>query len=224
MKTNDLIPRDLTMICRTLRHTAVAAMVLVLAACSAIPEKPVRPSVYDFGPGPLAAPASRATLLTPIVLMEVDVAAALDNAFLNYRLAYADAQQLRPYALARWSMPPGQLVRQRLVAALGQQRAVLGPDDRTVVNKADGAWPLVMRVELEEFSQLFEAPDRSAGLVRLRATVLEASATGERFMWQRSVVVQRPASTLDAPGGARAMAAATDAAVEEIAQWLRQLR
>ena len=38
----------------------------------------------------------------------------------HYRLAYADAQQLRPYQAARWSQPPIQLGRQSLQARLGQ--------------------------------------------------------------------------------------------------------
>ncbi len=71
---------------------------------------------------------------------------------------------------------------------------------------------------------MFAAPDSSAGLIRLRATLLEDTPAGEQLLAQRVVVVQRPAPTADAPGGVRALAAATDAAVEEIAQWLQQIR
>jgi hypothetical protein len=46
-----------------------------------------------------------------------------------YRLAYADAQQLRPYSQARWSQPPAQLLQQRLREQLGLRRAVLKADD-----------------------------------------------------------------------------------------------
>ena len=44
------------------------------------------------------------------------------------------------------------------------------------------------------------------------------------MMAQRTVVVQRPAPSADAAGGVRALGAATDAAVDELAQWLRQWR
>jgi cholesterol transport system auxiliary component len=47
---------------------------------------------------------------------------------------------------------------------------------------------------------------------------------GERLLAQRSFFVRRPAPTPDAPGGVRALAAAADAAAEEIAQWLAQVR
>jgi cholesterol transport system auxiliary component len=35
--------------------------------------------------------------------------------------------------------------------------------------------------------------------------------------------VQRPAPSADAPGGVRALTAATDAAIDEIATWLQQV-
>ena len=83
---------------------------------------------------------------------------------------------------------------------------------------------LVLRVELEEFSQLFDAPDRSTGLVRVRATVAQATGAGDKLLGQRGFVAQRPAPSADAPGGVRALTAATDAVVQEVEQWLTQFR
>ena len=174
----------------------------------------MRPAVYDFGPGALTTPASTRTALPPIVLQEVEAPPALDSAAVLYRLAYSDAQQLRPYAQARWSMPPAQLVRQRLRESLSLKRAVVNPGETTV--------PLALRVELQEFSQLFEAAQTSSGLVRLRATLIESRNGADRLVAQQVFVVQRPASSADAPGGVRALMAATDAAVEEIGAWLQQ--
>ena len=82
--------------------------------------------------------------------------------------------------------------------------------------------PLRLRLELEEFSHLFTAPDTSAGVIRLRATLVEVTTAGEKFIAQRSVVAQRPALSSDAPGGIRALTEATDAAIEELDQWLQQ--
>ena len=196
-------------------------LILTLLAGCALPERPVRATVYDFGPGVLATPpATRLAPLPPVALAEVASASALDSTAVLYRLAYADAFQLQPYAQARWSMTPAQLVHQRLREGLGARRAVLAAEDGALVPPADGVRPRVLRVELDEFSQLFEAPDRSAGLVRLRATLLEPTAGGERLLAQRQVIVQRPAASGDAPGGVRALAAATDAAVAELVLWL----
>lgn len=191
--------------------------VVCVSGCALV-DKPLHPAVYDFGPGMLtsAAPAN-ADSLGVVALSEVEAGSALDSTAVLYRLAYTDAQQLVPYAHARWSMAPAQLVRQRLREVLGQHRTVLSPGDGNITAAQP---PLVLRVELEEFSQLFDAPNHSYGLVRLRATVVMGAASGDKLLGQRSFVAQRPAPTADAPGGVRALTAATGAAVDEIEQWL----
>jgi cholesterol transport system auxiliary component len=182
--------------------------------CSSLPSAPVRPATYDFGPGALTPSATTRPALPPIVLQELKAPLALDSAAVLYRLAYSDAQQLRPYAYARWSMPPAQLVQQRLRESLSRSRAVVSPGESSV--------PLALRVELQEFSQLFDTPQTSSGLVRLRATLVEVKGGADQLVAQQVFVVQRPASSADAPGGVRALMAATDAAVEEIGAWLQQ--
>jgi cholesterol transport system auxiliary component len=140
-----------------------------------------------------------------------------------YRLGYADAQQLRPYSQARWSMPPAQLVRQRVRLQLGQRRAVFEAGASVALNRSQNAvLPLLLRLDLEEFSHLFTAPNTSVGLIRLRATLVEVTPAGDKLIGQRNVIVQRPAPSSDAPGGVQALTAATDAAIEEIDQWLQQ--
>ncbi|MES2974620.1 MAG: ABC-type transport auxiliary lipoprotein family protein [Pseudomonadota bacterium] len=197
---------------------------LVLAGCGALPDKPSRPASYDFGPGATAPePANRMAPLPPLALADIEAPNALDGSAMYYRLGYVDAQQLRPYAQARWSMSPSQLVMQQLRETLGQRRALLTAGEGPAVNRTGGKLPNVLKIELEEFSQLFESPTASVGLVRMRATLVQVTTSGESLLAQRSVVVQRPAPSADAPGGARALAQATRAAVEEIAQWLQQV-
>lgn len=202
----------------------VCLALLALSGC-AVPDRPARPAVYDFGPGALATPpALSQDVLPALTLADVEATAALDSTAVLYRLAYADAQQLRPYAQARWSMAPAQLLRQRLRERLSLGRAVLNPGESAAPGAAGLSEAKTLRIELEEFSQLFEAPDQSVGLLRLRATMLQATPIGDRLVAQRTVLVQRPAASADAPGGVRALTAATDAAVLELEQWLRQLR
>lgn len=200
-------------------------MAALLAGCSALPDKPQRPALYDFGPGPTApVPQTRIAPLPPIALGEIDTSSALDGNSILYRLGYADAQQLRPYALARWSAPPPQLVRQRVREVLGQRRTVLNTEEAGTLARVGGALPHTLRLELEEFSHLFNSPSESVGLVRLRATLVESLPGGDRVLAQRSVIAQRPAPSPDATGGVKALAAATDAAIEDIGQWLQQVR
>ena len=194
-----------------------------LAAC-ATPDKPVRSTLYDFGPGTTAAPPLAQSALAPLVLADIEASGSLDSSALHYRLGYADANQLRPYANARWSAPPPQLIRQRLREQLGRQRAVLDLGDSSALARNSGNMPRVLRIELEEFSQLFDSPTQSFGLLRLRATLMENTPAGEKLLSQRSIVIRQPAPTADAPGGVRALAAATDGAAEQIDQWLAQSR
>ena len=201
---------------------------VLLAACSGLPDKPSRTSMYDFGPGLLSTAATtRQALLPPIALDDIATSGgALDNMAVLYRLGYEDEQHLRPYAQSRWAMPPAQLVRQRMRDQLGQRRAVFSAGAGVALNRSQNAQsnalPLLLRIDLEEFSHLFTTPDTSVGLIRLRVTLLEVTPAGEKLIGQRNVIAQRPAPTPDAPGGVRALTLATDAAIEEIDQWLQQ--
>ncbi|MEN9396653.1 MAG: hypothetical protein RLZ81_1183 [Pseudomonadota bacterium] len=229
--TSPRSPSAMRWMAHSVRRPMHLALVLtitgVLGGC-AITDKPVRAAVYDFGPGTHGARATDtpAATLPPLTLAEVEASPALDSTAVVYRLAYSDVQQLRPYAQARWSMPPAQLVRQRLRAHLGQQRAVLSPGEGVLLgSKAASAEPGVrlLRLELEEFSQVFESAAESSGLLRLRATVVLPTPAGEKLLAQRLFALQRPAPSADAAGGVRALTAATDAAVQELGQWLQQL-
>lgn len=211
---------------RTLAIISLMLMGAMLSGC-ALPDKPMRATMYDFGPGLLAtAPGARQAPLPPLAIDDITTAGgALDNMAVLYRLGYADDQQLRPYSTARWSMPPPQLVRQRLREQLSQRRAVFNARESVALNRSQSAaLPLLLRLQLEEFSQLFSTPESSVGLIRLRATLVELTPAGEKLLGQRSVVVQRPAPSADAAGGVRALTAATDAAIEELDQWLQQAR
>lgn len=240
---------------RVLRAFAGAAMAVtvLLAGCSSTPAQ--RAVVYDFGPGALAAPsaatpAANGKVRVPVLLADVDAVGALDGNALLYRLAYAQAQQVHPYAAARWGVPAAQLVRQRLRDQLGQQRTVLSPGD------VPPAGVGVLRVELEEFSQVFDSPQSSAALVRVRVTlnrpVLPAAMTPvvagapgssassgtaaqvpaptvaaanalERALAQTVFVIRVPASSPDAAGGARALAQASDQLARQLDGWLQQV-
>lgn len=202
----------------------------LVAGCSVI-NKPTRATMYDFGPGALstrtAAPSSPGaplSALPPLAIADISTAGgALDNQAVLYRLGYTDAQELRPYSQARWSMPPAQLVRQRMRELLSQRRVVLTAREGVALNRSQNANLQMLRLELEEFSQLFSTPDASIGLIRLHATLVDITPAGERLVAQRSVVVQRPATSADAAGGVRALTQATDAAIEALDQWLQQL-
>ena len=199
---------------------------LLLAGCSALPDKPSRTVLYDFGPGPLvaAAPAPGAAALPPITLADLDTAASrLEGTALNYRLGYADANELRPYAGSRWTQPPLQLFRQRLRDGLTPSRTVLGTLEAANLSR-EGRSTDVLRISLDEFSHYFESPTASVGLVRVRATLVRGSPAGERVLGQRVFTVRQAAPTNDAAGGVKALTAASDEAVAQMVAWVNQAR
>lgn len=193
-----------------LRLGFVAASSALLLGC-ATPQPPAPKAVYDFG-AVLSAPASQqsapAALRTAaIALPEIEASGSLDSPALLYRLQYSNAQQLLPYATARWSVSPAQLVRARVRDALAAQGPVL---------TVEGSAPWVLRIELDEFSQIFESPSSSSGLIRLRASLLK----NDQLVAQTSVIAREAALTQDAAGGVRALTGATDDAVRQLSQWL----
>ena len=210
----------------TLHAFASLGCALLLAGCGALPDKPARATLYDFGPGLSApAPAAAPTAALPALsLAEFDSNTRLDGTQILYRLGYADANELRPYGQSRWSQPPAQLLRQRLRDTLGERRTVLGPEESATLARTESIVPDTLRISLDEFSQYFESAGASVGLVRLRATLVRGAAGGDRILGQRVFTVRRPAPSADAPGGVKALISASDAAVAEVVQWVDQMQ
>ena len=189
------------------------ALAAALLGGCALPDRPVRPDPYDLGPLPAAA-ATTAPAAAPIVWRGVSAAGALDGTAIIYRLLYVqDGQQPRPYARARWTEAPAQLLGQRLRAALAATRPVVDADA--------GLSAPELRVELDDFSQAFASPTQSFGVVRLRVTrLVPGGAGGARQVEQRSFAARVPAPSNNAAGGARALKTATDRVVGQIVAWI----
>ncbi|QCB45284.1 ABC-type transport auxiliary lipoprotein family protein [Hydrogenophaga sp. PAMC20947] len=190
----------------------IAALSLtVLAACST-PQAPATKTVYDFGltPSVVGTPPPRATPAAALLLADVQAPMALNATAVQYRLSYDNDQELRPYALARWSMAPAQLVQQRLKLALNARGPVLA--------EGQGSPSHSLKIELEEFVQVFEQPQSSLGRVSLRATLLNGSQLVDQIRVRSTAV----APTNDAAGGVRALTQATDAAAQQLVTWLDQ--
>ena len=226
--------RFMRAISRLACYLALGVSAAVLSGCSIL-DKPLRLAMYDFGPGELvsastpaaSASSSASPLSTKLPALALDdiasPAGALDNTAVLYRLAYVDAQQLRAYSQARWSSPPAQLIRQRLREQLSQRRSVFNAREGVALNRSQSAvLPPVLRLDLEEFSQVFSSPQASVGLIRLRATLIELTPGGEKLLGQRTFAIEQPATSADAAGGVRALTLATDSAIAAIDQWLQQ--
>ena len=191
------------------------AVALTLGACGSLPlpDKPVRPDVYDFGP--ISSQRASTPSGVPIALAQFEASRALDSTRMVYLLAYSDAHVPHPYPQARWSMPPAQLLYQRV-------RSVLA-ETHPIVFVGEGYARIELRVELDEFSQVFDSTSQSHGLVRAHVTALAPNNRGDRLMGQRSFAAQVPAPTADAPGGVKALTLASEQLSRDIAQWVNAL-
>lgn len=194
-----------------IRHREIAVVALGLA-CGGCGISPISSSPevtqYDFGPAP--ARNSVHSLRQSLLVYDVSAPAWLDSPFIYYRLAYQDAARPQAYADSRWVGSPAELISSRVRGRLASsgKGGIVHPADGTRASYA-------LRVELDEFAQVFDAPGQSRAVVRLRASVLGKNA----LVAQKSFSVERPASTPDAEGGVRALIGASDEAVDQLVAW-----
>jgi cholesterol transport system auxiliary component len=186
--------------------TTLAALLAlgVLAGCAGNPAA-LADIRYDLGPPPQAAGTSPMPM---VKVLEVSAPETLGTDKLIYRLSYADAQRTAVYATSHWTMPPAQLLTQRLRAALSTRG--------TVLTGADAVHAPVLKVDLEQFEQDFDGQSQSHATVVARTTL---TANG-KVVGQHTFVARAPADTPDAAGGARALATASDDLVAQIGSWL----
>jgi cholesterol transport system auxiliary component len=195
-------------------NSARAAMMMLAVAllCGCATRAPA-PVLYDFGPVYLGAAMPATPRLPALSVAEVQAPPMLDGPLMFYRLGYANIQQPQPYAASRWSMTPAQLLGQRLKTRIAQEGG-------TVLSQVGGASQLpLVRLELDDFIQIFSDPGHSVGQLSVRASVL----SGPQLIAQRQFSHQVNSPAADAAGGARALATASDAVITEMLAWLAGL-
>lgn len=179
---------------------------LLLSACFTAGKRggDASPAVYDLGP-----PAARqsASGIQPLAI-EVRAPYWLDSLGIHYRLAYAEPGRLREYAQARWAAPPATLVQQRLAQQLG------------LVPMGQGGAGCLLRLELDEFSQVFAAPQESHGVLQARLALFDRS---RNRLAERTVKIERPAPSQDSRGGLAALSAAVEQLGGELGRWQEEL-
>ena len=193
-----------------LNKSVLLVLSLLLIACSSAP---IQPKTFDFG-------ASVSTL-TPIAsnnkqlqikLADIRVPNSLDGDAMLYRLLYSHAQELLPFSQSRWTMPPAQLLTQRLKSNFNQLGIM-------VINANDGINHIpVLRIELEEFSQHFSSANQSLAVIQFRASLISEST----LLAQRSFQASANCATPDAQGGAQAMPLASDIVLTQLSNWLTE--
>jgi len=192
---------------RASRRIAALTLALAGAGCSLAPAQGPALANYDFGPPPEGQPTP--VLRQALLVHDVSAPGWLGSPLIYYRLTYQDATRPQAYADSRWVSSPAELFTNRLRARLAASAGgIIRPGD-------DARAKYALRVDLEEFIQVFDAPGKSRALVRLRASLM-----GNRsLIAQRGFSVERPAMTPDAEGGVRALIGASDEAVDQLIGW-----
>lgn len=170
-----------------------ATLTLVLAGCAGGggPDNPGH--AYDLG---IEAPAAR---IPALALREARALEPFDGVEMYYRLAYQNGAEVAAFAHSRWAAPPAEMVRRQVARAT-----------------QPGVPRCALDIEVQEFSQVFEAKDASTALFELTATL--AAPDGRRET--RTLRVSEPNAGSNAAQGANAMRRAVARAVAELAGWI----
>ncbi len=197
---------------------SLLVIAIVLAGCAATHGAESNMQ-YDLGP---LTPASQAhaawaakarSNVPALVVTDANGLQVLDNQAMLYRLLYADPLQARTYANNRWSAPPLQLLTQRFKSRIAQAGI-------KVLNVTDATGNvLLLRVDVDDFSQNFDTPSQNHGQLLLRASVF----LGHTLIDQKTFSARAASTSADAAGGARALASTADTVADELVAWLATL-
>ena len=189
-----------------MKKLSILLAVLLLGACAGGAHNGAPLAIYDFGI-PASRPAGDESWSK--MALEIKAPSWFDSVNIQYRLAYEDPLKLRSYATSRWAGVPAQLLAQRLRQQLGAAGAT-----------SNAAVDCLLRLDLQEFSQVFDAPQQSRGILHGSVSVLDAK---RRVVAARHVAVEQPAASGDARGGVVALVGAGDELGRQLADWLATL-
>jgi cholesterol transport system auxiliary component len=190
-------------------------LVLLLAAtlsgCTLGPEKKDAAATYDLSGAPSSA-AGKTRIRATLLVQPVAAPGWLESNAIVYRLNYQDAARQLNYANSRWAAPVASLVAQRLRAQLA------AASDSGIVNIADSARAdYALRVELEEFSQVFDTADATRAVIVARASLVNVARRS--LQAQKTFTIDRPAAGANAESGVRALSAGSAELVDAIVAW-----
>ncbi|RIX43542.1 MAG: hypothetical protein D3M94_16470 [Rhodocyclales bacterium GT-UBC] len=185
------------------RYIASLLMAASLTACFTAGKRggDVAPAVYDLGQAGQAV-----DVVTRRRPMAIEVRAPLwfDSLGIDYRLGYLEPNRLREYSRARWVGPPAQLIQLRLIRDLGY------------IPSGQAKAACVLRVNVDEFSQVFDKPEESRGVLQGRVQWFDK---GRGLLLEKTFNLQTPAPSPDSLGGVAAMSRLVGDLSNSIVEW-----
>lgn len=188
-----------------------ALSVLSLGGCAGTVRGKAPVAVYDFGQ-PVRVGAGNAEAekggLAGRLALDVRAAPWLDGTGIDYRLAYGDPLRRSQYADSRWAAQPALLLAQQLRRQIG-----FAAVDSVAAD-------CVLRVELQEFSQVFATPLASQGVLQGQVSLIDGK---RRLIAGQALNIERPAPTPDAGGGVQALVQTGQELGRQLVAWLDRL-
>lgn len=185
-----------------MRRLGAVVFCLFLTACGSLGKRGPGSGleIHDLG----APGADVITPGLPWLALAVRAASGSGGSAVQYRLRYAENSSIREYALARWAAPVPDLMGRRLSQTLAMP----------TVQEGIGM-PCVLWVEVDEFAQVFTAPERSYGSLFARVSIQGTQGSLAR----QSFAIEEPSGSQNARGGVEALSRATVGLAYAIVRW-----
>ena len=191
-----------------------------LTGCAITPQNERPASVYDFGLQQASSTNSatgnpRQQLMVSLLIAEAKSPVWLNSNAIQYRLAYREPTQLYSYANSRWAAAPATLLTHHIrnSIATATNNRILSTSDNV---RAD----FILHLELEEFSQIFDAIDKSHVIIRLRVSLINRSS--RLLKAQHSFNIKLAAPTANAAGAVQALTESSDKLTGDLITWLAE--
>ncbi|HTH93699.1 MAG TPA: hypothetical protein VL550_00575 [Rhodocyclaceae bacterium] len=173
---------------------------LLLSACGITPQRQPEVAHYDL-------PGTPPDLSAPLRSLDVSPSTWMNGNAMYYRLAYAaDGSRREQYGETRWSAQPADLIETRL------KRGLIGNMG------SEAAKGCRLHIDLDDFVQVFDAPEASRLQLDTRAALYDAS---QNLLARKIFSLSRPAGS-NAKSGVVASAEVTDDFAHQLQDWVRQ--
>src|SRR5262249_18639845 len=140
------------------------------------PKATEQPATYDLG-APRNHTPGNPGIAVILALPEFTAPAWLAGNGIVYRLNYDNASRTESYPMSRWAAPPPGLLTHPV-------RSPFAAATSGIVTSPDGVRAdYLLRIDLEDFSQSFDAPASSRVALRARATLVNLAS--------RTLIAQR---------------------------------
>lgn len=196
---------------------ALSLFTLILTGCTLTPQPTPPVAIYDLGLTSTliesAITNQSPTKIPSILVAEIISPIWLNTQAIHYRLAYHNPAQLYTYANSRWAAAPAALLTRQINNHIKTSTgySVISPTDNVQAE-------FTLHAILEDFSQVYDATDRSHANIHLNVTLTERRTRS--LFAQHNFAIQKKASTADAAGAVSALIEASNQLNHEITEWL----